>query len=244
MDVASARQLMQDRLQARFQRVAHLFPDEVPLASSAGGFESYKSEDEYRKIALVLSRDGDYVLTDRTLIFMDPSGVVKFRLDQIADFEPTLRLERGSVRRVKVRMTSGQVHQFAAAATFVDEVLATLGRPNATEGLLQLAAGELPVTKECLHIGGTLDGDTEADRYPVGDYDVLLMRDRLLAWTAPGNSLTLALSDIKQWRETGHEVVAAYLTFQDGTARMLTLSGPFAKAIRKAARVRRRRLKT
>ncbi|MFI8769474.1 hypothetical protein ACIGN6_31845 [Streptomyces sp. NPDC053792] len=219
-----------------------MFPDEVPSASSAGGFESYESDEDYREYALLLARDGEFILTDRTLIFVDGHSAVKLSLDRIESFGPTLRLERGMLRHVKVRMKSGQMHQIAAAATFVDEVLSALGKPNATDGLVQLAAGQAPLAKEYLTIGAP-DGPSATDRYPVGTYDVLLMSDQLLGWTHPDQTIVIPLKDVKQWREAGRDTVSVQVAFKDGTFLMLLLSEPFARTIRKTARVWKRRLK-
>ncbi|MFI6938475.1 hypothetical protein ACIBI4_04305 [Streptomyces sp. NPDC050418] len=234
---------MQDNVRQRFAGVAHLLPDDKPLASSAGGFESYAEGEEYRHYAQWLLSDGDYVLTDRTLIFIEPPRIVKFPLDRIESFEPRQRVEDGRIRHVMLTMRSGQIHQLAAAATFVDDVLAALGQPNASDGLLQLKGGEQALAKLPLDAARMPENLPASEQYPTGPYDALLTPTRLLGWGSPERIFELALADICEWRQARALQFNVQLTFKDGTVQTFTIAPAFADAIRKTAGVRKRRLR-
>jgi hypothetical protein len=185
--------------------------------------------------------DGEFVLTHRRLVFVG-ERTYDFPLPGIASFEVTAhRLHR---RQARFHTEAGGPYRLSAARGFVDAVLGALGRPNAGDALADLRGTEATLARCVVRVVGTVPGLPSPERYRTGTYDALLTPTRLLGWAAPGHTLELALHDIAEWREPSGDPASVRMRFQDGTSRTLGIPDEAAAtAIRRAADVRRKRLR-
>ncbi|MFF1593072.1 hypothetical protein ACFVY0_33880 [Streptomyces sp. NPDC058286] len=247
--INAARRQMEEALHARFGLVAHLLPGDTPIASSAGGLKSYEPGAQFAETDMAaLPRDGEYILTDKNLVFADEYGAVRFGLDDIDTFASSARLHH--LRYVKLVMDSGSLHQIGAGKTFLDEVAARLQQPNATERLHHALADE-PVRALTGHmfIGATPDQKMPGGA-PRATYETLVTATRLIGWTEPDQILEIALPDIREWRQGGprrlqaneHAVVS--LQLQNGSVISIFPLRDAAETIRKTAKVRKKRDRT